>query len=740
MTSVLAPFALLLAVPAPHSPGARITHEPVGEFAVGGEVNALAAAPDGSVVAVVARGGVTLWRAATRSATSVKLPSPAASVAAAPDQRGFFAGTSKGTVVAVGRDGRIRWDAPAGGRAVKAIAVSPDGSLVAAGSDDGRVRILRAADGSLVRETPAHAKAIVGVGFTAGGRAVLSFDDGAAQASQVYAAAPFTAPGSLQHEKFGPFHIFAAATSDDHVAIVGQYRYLSKRMEMEEDDRIMVYHGRERDPEHQIRPEMITYDIRSAALASDSRFLAVATERGNQKQQGTAIVWEIEREEPRVVLDLPASGRAVALSADGTLLAAGDSKGNVIVRRLVGMESDLTESVASKAVGAPLAVPGPSASASQACEAPQVEIQEPAEVNTRGSVSVKARSLLVRGRVTDPCGRGVEGVWVNGERVGALEAEGGGAARFSAYVALSPGEQQVELRAVSLDGWERGRQFRVQAAPPSLPELRNSNSGARAVVIGISRHQEPSLNLGFADRDASRFAETLLASSGLRGFNRDSVNVMVNERATRQDIAHGLAFLNQSTENDVVVLFYAGHGGPGPVAEGGAPRYYLIPHDARVADVATTAIPMSEVTLLLRTVKARHLIVFVDACHSGGIGGEDVSLGATRRLPGGGPVNDINTVFLRRVEQAQPSRVVFASAERNQVAYEPPDLAGGVFTHFLTAGLKGDADENTDGIVTLGELLEFVRASVRHYTKGLQVPAISGTSYDRELPLAIVAK
>ncbi len=52
-------------------------------------------------------------------------------------------------------------------------------------------------------------------------------------------------------------------------------------------------------------------------------------------------------------------------------------------------------------------------------------------------------------------------------------------------------------------------------------------------------------------------------------------------------------------------------------------------------------------------------------------------------------------------------------------------------------GLKGEADSNRNGFVTVGELFEYVRESVKNATNHKQHPSIGTNPFDRNLPLAI---
>jgi hypothetical protein len=56
----------------------------------------------------------------------------------------------------------------------------------------------------------------------------------------------------------------------------------------------------------------------------------------------------------------------------------------------------------------------------------------------------------------------------------------------------------------------------------------------------------------------------------------------------------------------------------------------------------------------------------------------------------------------------------------------------------LLNGLAGAADGDSDQIVTLGELTEFVRDRVRRETDNDQIPSVSQTAFDFYFPLSVV--
>jgi uncharacterized caspase-like protein len=256
-----------------------------------------------------------------------------------------------------------------------------------------------------------------------------------------------------------------------------------------------------------------------------------------------------------------------------------------------------------------------------------------------------------------------------------------------------------------------------------------------AIVIGISTYQDKNLNLKYADKDAQALYDLLLTASG-GGFEKDHVKLLLNEEATTANITRSLrSFLKKPAKEDIVLIYLAGHGSPDIDRPG---VVYFLTHDVDRKDISGTALPMREIDLCLReNLLAERVIILADTCHSAAIAG-----GVGRRAVGDDSA--VINSYLQEVSKTKGGVALLTSAEGNEVAYEYDELGHGVFTHYLLKGMEGAADGTIDGspkngIVTVGELFEYVRKQVQEHTKNKQHPCIGSNSYDRNLPMAITA-
>ncbi len=257
-----------------------------------------------------------------------------------------------------------------------------------------------------------------------------------------------------------------------------------------------------------------------------------------------------------------------------------------------------------------------------------------------------------------------------------------------------------------------------------LPPLSSSSAQHWAVVIGVSDYADSRIpGLRYAAKDAQALHDWLVSPSGGR-YAPTRVKLLLNRNATTAAIKEALyTWLRQAIEEDVVVIYFAGHGSPD--SPDTPQNLYLLPHDTRYDAIASTGFPMWDVeTALKRFIKARRVVVLADACHSGGVG---VTFDVARRALGDPQPNRISSGLQSLASVGAGIAVISASDDR-QLSAESAKFGGGhgVFTHYLLEGLKGKADYNQDSRVTLGELIPFLSEHVRRETLNAQSPTVAG--------------
>ena len=246
-----------------------------------------------------------------------------------------------------------------------------------------------------------------------------------------------------------------------------------------------------------------------------------------------------------------------------------------------------------------------------------------------------------------------------------------------------------------------------------------------AVVIGVGEYESADIpDLEFAGADARAVYE-FLTSSAAGPFEEDHVRFLTDEQATGEAMRDALfVFLQQADWDDLVFIYYAGHGAPDPNRPD---NLYLLPTDSDLDALASTAFPMWDVkTALRRQIAAERVIVVADACHSAGTADGDVVGGA-----------DGNAIAGGFAQLFSPSRrLMMTAADTNEFSLEDARWGGhGVFTHFLLDGLRGKGDANVDGVVTFSEVFDYVSNNVISATEGRQNPQRSGFG---DVPLAVV--
>ncbi|MBK9109707.1 MAG: caspase family protein [Saprospiraceae bacterium] len=232
-----------------------------------------------------------------------------------------------------------------------------------------------------------------------------------------------------------------------------------------------------------------------------------------------------------------------------------------------------------------------------------------------------------------------------------------------------------------------------------------------AVIIGIARYDHMPV-LKYSDDDAYKVYAFLKSPEG--GALKDQqVRVLIDEDASRNAI---LTALNQvflrADENDVVMLYYSGHGLEGtflPIDYDGIQN--ILKHD--------------EVKDIINKSRAKNKICFIDACHSGSV------------LAQKGSFSSSLMHYYEDLAQSKGGTAFVMSSKSKEYSLEDGGLRQGVFSHFLIRGLKGDADADGDQTIVLKELFEYIYKNVREYTGNVQTPMIAG-DYDEQMPVGFI--
>ena len=260
--------------------------------------------------------------------------------------------------------------------------------------------------------------------------------------------------------------------------------------------------------------------------------------------------------------------------------------------------------------------------------------------------------------------------------------------------------------------------------------------GGYALVVGISEYADPDIpDLKYAHRDALAWRDFFLSPRG-GAFRPEQVRCLTNEQATRGNIINSISgFLNAAGPEDLVIVFFAGHGTPEHRKK---TIPYLLCHDSRPGRYASTAIEMTDLKRKLEDyVNSQRVIVIADACHSAGTEGWQKGVRAAS-----GDVAD----YWKKMSSSECGRSAVTASRVGELSREALRWGGGhgVFSFYMLGALRGEtddrggaADHNGDGFVTLSEAFDWARPRVERDTNYAQHPF--GSAYvDDSIPLGVL--
>ncbi|MBI3565667.1 MAG: ankyrin repeat domain-containing protein [Elusimicrobia bacterium] len=232
----------------------------------------------------------------------------------------------------------------------------------------------------------------------------------------------------------------------------------------------------------------------------------------------------------------------------------------------------------------------------------------------------------------------------------------------------------------------------VDTPGPARPE----NPDDFAVVVGVEKYANGLPDAQFAERDAEAVRARLTAL----GVPARNVRFLSGSRATRASIGALVEdWLPRSVGAASRVFFYfSGHGSP----DAATGQVFLVPYDGMPSLLDKTAYPVKSLYESLGKLKARQVVVALDACFSG-MGGRSVLPAGARPLvtkagvsvPAGSPI------------------LLFAAAGPGEITGAAPEQGHGLFTYYFLKGLGGEAADKSGAVTPLG-LYEYLKPRVQN--------------------------
>lgn len=200
-----------------------------------------------------------------------------------------------------------------------------------------------------------------------------------------------------------------------------------------------------------------------------------------------------------------------------------------------------------------------------------------------------------------------------------------------------------------------------------------------ALLVGSNRPGPGQQELRFAGEDAQR-VESVLTELG--GYLPERVTLLRDPdaaalRRALESMAGRLAAHQRRGEPTVFLYYYSGHA------------------RAQALSLGPEEVPLAELKRRMEELPATVRLAVLDACQSGAISG----------VKGVGPAAEFSASSVAGLATA--GMAVMASSTGTELSQESERLGGSFFTHHLVVGLRGAADADADGQVTLSEAYRY---------------------------------
>ncbi|WP_298539973.1 caspase family protein [uncultured Aquimarina sp.] len=256
------------------------------------------------------------------------------------------------------------------------------------------------------------------------------------------------------------------------------------------------------------------------------------------------------------------------------------------------------------------------------------------------------------------------------------------------------------------------------------------------VGIGVSKYQDSTMNLKYADKDVVSLTKLFKQQYGQNLV----VDTLTNASVTKTNLARIKDKLLKTDIDDTVIISFSGHG----LIDDNL-SFYFAPHDMDFSYPSLYGISYEEMQDLMTGIPARKKLMLIDACHSGELDNEQdlknivvTNENVTAILPRGvkGSIAVGNNKSRNLQSSFELMQSLFYDLDRGngsyvisaagglEFAYEDRQWKNGAFTYSVIQGFKelGRTRYGNDGIITISEFKNYVENKVQLLTNGHQKP------------------
>lgn len=280
---------------------------------------------------------------------------------------------------------------------------------------------------------------------------------------------------------------------------------------------------------------------------------------------------------------------------------------------------------------------------------------------------------------------------------------------------------------------------------PRIVRLFNNTGNVKPdlylVVVASENFKDKDFDLAYAVKDANDLAKTM---AGSKSFNKVNVKKLYNQSFSPDSVNNLKQFFKAAGINDVVMVFFAGHGYLDTDLSYYFPTYYTDFRDPKINSVSYNSFEK-----LFKEMKPIRKLMFIDACFSGEVD-EEINIEnkeGSGNKTNGRSVRMAGSTFSQNTAM-EMSKAIFSDLRQNsgvtvissaggtEEAFEGEKWNNGLFTHCLMDGMINyTADQNSDKKITLSELQKFVSEEVNRLSDGKQTPTyrVENSLLDYEL-------